>query len=110
MIGSELLFDEKVVGYVVVERFDDPIAITPGIRIRLPVATSVAIFGIARHVEPIAAPSLAVPPAGQQTINQLFIAFRVSILREALNLFETGFQSHEVQISAADQDARFCLR
>src|SRR5205823_9644662 len=61
-ISGDLLDDESVVRQVVVERADHPIAVAPGF---------VEVVGIADQIEPVAAPPLAVPRRGEETIDDL---------------------------------------
>ena len=57
-VAGELLDDELVVGQVAVEGVDDPVAVEPD-EARLVLLEAVGV-GVARGVEPVAAPALAV--------------------------------------------------
>ena len=75
-IGSQLRFHELVVRQVVVERFDNPVAIQVGVRVRVVAAkhrieAAVVVFPVARDVEPEPAPGLAVLRRREQPIDHL---------------------------------------
>src|SRR2546427_219893 len=58
-VAGDLFADEAVVRLVIVERFDDVIAITPGIGSRL-VGFEPFAFGVARQIQPMPRPAFAV--------------------------------------------------
>ena len=68
----ELFDDEFVERFVVIQRGDHVIAVTPGVEIRQVLVEAVGI-GIAGNVQPVAPPALAIVRRCQQTINEPFI-------------------------------------
>ena len=71
LVAGELLLDEIVVRLVVVEALDDVIAVAVGVGAMGVVLVAVGL-GEADHVEPVAAPLLAVMRRGEQAVDHLF--------------------------------------
>jgi hypothetical protein len=65
-----LLAHETIIGLVGIERADDVIAKAPGIAAFVVVGEARRI-GIARHVEPVPAPLLAIVGGGEQSVDNL---------------------------------------
>ena len=73
-VGGQHLDDHLVVGLVGVERFDDPIAPPPDVRLALAHLRRVAVpIAVAPDVHPVPAPALAVVRTGQQAIDHVFV-------------------------------------
>ena len=73
-VAGDLLDDELVEGLVAVERLHDPVAIFPdGARLIEGVAVGI---GVARQVEPVPAPALAVVRRGEQPIDHFLVGVR----------------------------------
>ncbi len=68
-VARKLLEHEAVVGHVLVERLDDPVAVLPGAVLDA-VALEAVGLGVAHEIEPVPPPLLAVVRAGQQAIEQ----------------------------------------
>ena len=78
-IGRELQLHEPVVGHVLIQGPDHPVAVQVGVGItkRAIVADDVGlVLAIARHVEPHARPVLAEVRRGQEVIDDPFVRIR----------------------------------
>ncbi len=64
LVAGDLLDKEAVVGFIVVERADDPVAIAPGVGLGRVALESVGL-GEPYDVEPVPRPSLAMCGAGE---------------------------------------------
>ena len=69
LVAGELLANESIVGFVVVERADDIVAILPSVRLEA-VALEAVGLGEADQVEPVAGPLFAEVGRGQERIDQ----------------------------------------
>ena len=68
LVARDLLLDEAVVGLVLVERLDHVIAIAPDVGPRL-IALEAFAIGVARQVQPVPRPALAVVRRGEQAVD-----------------------------------------
>ncbi len=107
LIGGELLDDELVVRQVGVQRLDDPIAI--GVRVRelalLAGDEIAARVGVARDIEPMPAPALAVAGRGEEPVDHLREGIGRLVLLEGLDLRGGRRQADEIERGAAQQRA-----
>ena len=108
LIAGDLRLHELVVRHVVVERLDHPVAI----EIRVGIGAVAAahrieaariVFGVARDVEPAAAPRLAVPRRREQPIHDLREGVGRRVLLERVDLVGRRRQPGEIERRAADQ-------
>ena len=67
-ISSELLCDEVRVGFVLVERADDPVPVRPGVRARLVLVITVGV-GVVDDVEPVSCPTFTVAWGREQAVD-----------------------------------------
>ncbi len=107
-VGRELRRDKTVERQVFVERADDPIAIRVGVGILAvdgAAKRGPLTVGIAGHVEPVAAPPLAVPRAFQQAIDRRLKHRRRRVGREGVDLGDRRGQAREVERSPSQQRA-----
>ncbi len=109
-VGGKLRGDELVVGQVVVERANHPVAIEVRIGIGIEAAAhrieaAVVVFAVARHVEPHAAPRLAVAGRRQQAVDDLLVGVGRGVGEEGVDLFRRGRQAREVERHAPQQRA-----
>ena len=81
-VARDLRLHEQVVGHVAVERLNHPVAIAEGVRVGLFLGGIELVVGVARHIQPVAAPSLAVARRGQQPVHHLWRTRRASGRRE----------------------------
>jgi len=108
LVGGELLADELVVGFVLVERADHVVAIHPGLGTEVVGAVAVAL-GVADHVEPVLAPAFAVARAGEEFVGELgggLVRIGGEGLLEGDDLLRRGRQAVQVEIEAAYQFPR----
>ena len=73
-VGGELQLDKPVVGHVLIDCFDNPVAIAPGKWIRgIGRLAGRVVFAIAGDIHPVAAPAFPIMWRGQQPIDQVFV-------------------------------------
>ena len=102
-VGGDLQLDEAVVGHVVVESGDDPVAVTVGVGVRLDAEGVRLVLGVAGDVEPVPAPALAVMRTGQHTIDDPGKGVRRMILQKRLDFLRSRRQPDQVEAGTADQ-------
>ena len=100
-VAGELLEQEAVVGLVVVEGLDDPVAPEPE------VATAVdgeAIgVGVAGRIEPVQGHALAEVRRGQQAVDLLLVGAGRGVLEEGVELLGRGREPGQVERHAPQQ-------
>ena len=97
-IASDLAAREGVEGHVVVESPDHPVAIGPDPPLAvLLIAVGV---GIAGQVEPPPRPALAIPRAGKQSIDELFISLGAVVGDEGVELGWRRRQADQIEVDA----------
>ena len=101
-VAGELLDGELVEGEVAIERVDHPVAIAPGPGARAIFFVAVAI-GVARQVEPVARPLLAVVRRIEQAVHQAFIGVGAVVVEELADLFGGGGKAGKIEADAAEQ-------
>ena len=99
LVGRDLLLHEGGVGLVAIERLDHPIAIAPGGDEEV-VRLEARGVGVAHQVEPVAAPSLAIPRRREQAVDELLIGVGRLVVDELLHLLRRGRESVQVEICA----------
>ncbi len=100
-VAGQLLPDESRIRSILVERLDDVVAVGPGIGPQRVHLVAVAL-GEARHVQPVAAPALAVLRPGQQPVHQLLVGVRRLVLDEGVDFVRRRRQPDQVERHAAD--------
>ena len=100
---GDLCFGESVVGEIVVESVDDPVAITPGVRERGVGTGGELAVGVAGEVEPMAGPALTVMGAGEKAVNGVGL---IGACGEGVGLFGSGRKTGEAKGDAAEPCAR----
>ncbi len=109
-VAGELHLDKLVVGKVVVDLFDDPVAVDPG-AVERHVATAAGIeaadvvVAVAGHVEPVAAPALAIGRRGEEAVDDLGEGLGRGVLFEGCDLGGGRRQAGEIEGGATDQGA-----
>ena len=108
LVARELLEHEAVVGHVLVERLDHPVAVLPR-----PALDAVALeavgLGVAHQVEPVPSPLLAVVRARKQTIEKRRpreVGVGVPRGQERLDLRGRRRQAGQVEVRAAKERKR----
>ncbi len=100
-IPGELFDGEPVVGHVFVEGADDPVAPGPD---RAAAVFLIAVgVGVARQVEPVSRPALAVAGRFEQPVDQGRVGLRALVVDESVGLFRRGRQADEIEVEAANQ-------
>jgi hypothetical protein len=102
LVARELLQHEAVVGHVLVEGVDDPVAVAPGAGLLLVALVAVGLAP-AHHVQPVAAPALAVLGPGQQRVDQARPGVGRRVVHEGLHLLGAGRQPEQVEPGPARQ-------
>ena len=100
LIAGDLLEQKLVVRLVGIEGVDDVVAIFPGVladHVRIAFALGI---GIARHVQPMPAPTHAVSRRGEQTIHHLFQRRGTVILKKRRHLTSGRRQACQVKRDA----------
>ena len=107
LVPGDLLDDELVVRQVGIQRGDDPVAVGVAVgEIARLVAGEVALgVGVARHVEPVAAPAFAVAGRGEQAVHDFGKGVGRGVLFKRLDLRGGRRQAGEVVGRAADERA-----
>ena len=105
-VAGELFGEELIVGQVVVESLDDPVAPEPEVAAAIN-GESVGVR-VAGGVQPRQGHGLPEVGAGEQAAGQLLIGQRVGIGDEGSDLRGRGWQACEVQREAADQGGPVC--
>ena len=106
LVAGQLLDDEAVVGLVVVQGRDHPIAIAPlavGQQDVRGVDIEADRVDVARQVEPVAPPALAEVGRGEQAIDQPFVSVGRRVGKEGGLLVRRRRQAHEVEIDPTQQ-------
>ena len=100
-VAGELLDQEAVVGHVIVERLDHPVAPEPGMAAA--VDREAVGIGVPRGVEPVEGQALAEMRALEEVLDQVLVRLRVAAGDERLHLLGGRRQAQEVERQAADQ-------
>ncbi len=104
-VAGKLLNEELIERLVVVEGANDVVAVLEGPRAHR-VFIGVAIrVGVARDIEPVPAPTLAVVRRREQPIDQPLEGVGIGIVDEVFNLVRRRRQAEQVKRHAADQRA-----
>ena len=74
-IPGQLLGDEAVVGQVAVEGVDHIVSVAPGVWVAM-VLVQPGRIGVARNVEPVSPPALAVARTGEQPVDEALVPVR----------------------------------
>ena len=101
-VAGQLRADELVIGQVVVERVDHPVA--PVVDAGRGIHALVGV-GIAQDVEPVAAVADAVLLAGEQAVDDLFVSVRRFVVEEGVLLGGRRRDADQVEIDAAQERA-----
>src|SRR5262249_39589102 len=97
-----MLPNQLVIGHIAVERSDQVIAITPGLR-NIRVAFAAMRLAIAHEVHPMARPALSEALGSQQAINQGSVGILSTVVREALDILERRRQACQIKRKPANQ-------
>ena len=101
-VAGNLLANELVIRQVVIEGFDDVVAIAPGVGIAMVLVVAGGV-GIACDVEPMASPAFAIARRGEQAIYHAGKSSGRRVSLEGLDFGFRGRQSREVKRHTAQQ-------
>ena len=107
-IAGHLLDGELIKGKITVKGANHPVAIGPDGAGRI-IGVSGTV-GIARQIQPLPRPMLAVGRLGQQTINQFAVGIGSVVLHEQVHLGQGRWQTGQVQRHAPDKRMAIGLR
>ncbi len=103
-VAGDLLAEELVVGFIVVEGIDDVVAIAPGVGDG-EVGGLAGRVGIAHDIEPVPSPALTVVRRGQQPIDQPFVSVRCRVVHEGLDVVRGRGQAEKIESGTANERA-----
>jgi len=101
-VGGDLQFDELVVGQVIVQGVDHPVAIAIAAGARLDRERVGLILGIPGDVEPMSAPTFAIVRRTEQSFDHRFERGRGFIGEKRIDLLRRWRQAEQVEGRAAD--------
>ena len=103
LIGGDLLNDELIVGQVVIEGPDDPVAVGVGVR-EPPLAEGVALrIGVPRQVQPMPPPPLPVVGRIQQPVDQGLDRPGGIVVLEGIHFFRRRRQADQVELQPPEE-------
>lgn len=104
-VAGDLSFDELVIGQILIEGIDDPVAVAEGVWIGVILSGIELVVGVAGDIEPVAAPAFAIAGGGEQAVDDVFPGTRGAVALEGEDLFDGGWQAREIEEGAADESA-----
>ena len=110
-VRGDLSHDEAIEGHVLVERTRHPVAVSPRERILALTGINVALgVSVARDVEPVSPPPLAVLGSLEQSVDDVREGRRGRAGDERGDLLEGGRYADQVEVNATQQRARVRAR
>ena len=103
-IPGQLPAHKRLIRKVVVKRSNDKVAIVISVR-PIGVGFHPVAISIARYIEPVPRPALAIVRTRQDTLDKLVISIRRRIRDELIHLGRRWRQAEHVEINSADQRA-----
>ena len=100
-VTGYLFSGELVEGYVVVERVDDPMPVSPGVRTNKILLVAVAV-GVACQVEPLHRPLFAVVRRLEKPVGRPFVGVRAVVGDEIVDFLGRRRQAHQIEAQAPD--------
>ena len=100
-VPGQLFYGELVVGHIVIESPDHPIAVGPDVAWTI-FLVAIAV-GVAGEVEPLASPLFPVALGGEQLVDQALVGIRSFVVDEGIGLSGVGGQTDQVEIKSSDQ-------
>ena len=100
-VPGQLLDGELVVGHIVIESPDHPVAVGPDVAGTI-FLVAIAV-GVAGEVEPLASPLFPVARGGEQLVDQALVGIRSFVVDEGIGLFGVWRQTDQVEIKSSDQ-------
>ena len=103
LVARDLLQQESVVGFVVVEGSDDVVPVAVGMGPQIVGMDLSFGVGVPGRIQPVSAPAFPVLRGIQQPVDQPFIGLRVGVPVVGPDFVGGGRQAHQVQVGAAHQ-------
>ena len=105
LVGGQLQQQETIVGHVFVQRLHHPVAIGPGMgpEAFLPAVDITLGVRIARDVQPMPAPMLAVMRRIQKSIDATFVGLRIAVVCKCFDLVKARRQPGERVMQTPNQ-------
>jgi hypothetical protein len=100
-VAGKLLDHKTVERLVAVQRVHDVVAISPGVAVGDVFVEAVGV-GVTGHIQPVAAPTLAVRGRGQQPLDEPRVRIRTFVGQKGLDLLRSGGQAGQVERDAAN--------
>ncbi len=101
-VAGDGLFDEAVVGLVVVEALHHVVAVAPGVE-EVRILLKAGRVAVAGEIEPVLAPLFAVAGRGEQLVDQLRVCIGAAVGEEGLDFVVRGRKAMQVEGGAADE-------
>ena len=109
-IGRELPNQKLVVRHVLVQRADDPVAISERERIIAVLGEDITLrVGVPRHIEPVAPPTFAVLRRGEQAVDHPFVGVGSVVILEFCDVVHRRWQAVQIKGRSANQRAAIGL-
>ena len=102
-VAGDLRHDELVVGHVGIQGIDDPLAIAVAIGVEAGFEGMRLVFAVARDVEPVPPPALAVMGRSEEPVDHPLESLRRFVGDERVDLLGRRRQPRQVERRAADQ-------
>ncbi len=107
-VSGELFLQETVVGFVLIERLNNVIAVAPGIR-AVEVGSVAVGIGVADEIQPMAGPAFAIGGAVKELVDEAFPCVRATIVEEVFDLFWSGGESGDFEGESAEECEAVCF-
>ena len=103
-VGGDLVPDKSVERKIIVERVDDVVTVGIGEGV-FPLGGEYVSpgVGVARHIEPVAAPALPVASGGEETLDNLFPCIGRVVALKGVHLRRGGGESEEIEGGSPQQ-------
>ncbi len=101
-VSGELLADELVVWFVLIEGFDHVIPVRPCIRTIAVLAVAIGLR-VAGKIQPVLAPALAIARGFEKLLDELFVFFRIFIRKVGIKLAGRRWQAVHIEIQSPDK-------
>ena len=110
LVAGQLFADDLVERPIGIERADDIVTVSIGER-AVAVGAEVSVgIRVARCIQPVLAPALAVVRRGQQAINEMLVGIRIGVVDERGDLRGAWRNARQVKAQTADQGGAIGVR
>ena len=108
-VSGELMTEEAVVGQILVEGPDHPVAIAPGL-LSLLVEFEAIAFCKASHIEPVLGPALAIGRGREESVNDVFAGSGVGVVEKGLDFGRCWRKAGQVEGDPAKEGTAIGFR